>query len=73
MVVYHKYTDTRKYPDILCPFCKEKGKNGVMRARIFETAIGSEIRYVCLDGCVIVINEVEVKPEMLVQNNKLFA
>lgn len=55
--------DLSKYPDIKCPFCEQKGKFGVMKAKIVCSCIGERVSYHCTDGCVYCIRPEEVRTE----------
>lgn len=62
-----------KYKDILCPFCRSAGKEGRMRAKVIISHLGEDVAYVCMEGCVIMLRLEQVKDELKLQNQKLFA
>lgn len=61
-----------KFEDVVCPYCQEKEKYGIMRAVHKDCSCGSVVYYQCMEGCVFLLLPHQIKEEWKVKNQVKF-
>ncbi len=60
-----------KYPRIICPWCRAKGLNKLMRPRQVSSGQGEEVRYFCMEtDCHLAINPKFVPEDCKLENEE---